>query len=306
MRRFIHSSVRAACCAAALVSLLSSGFAASAGSPDQLRGDKIAIVTSAIDSSGNAVTDLKPVDLLARIESTGATVAGVSHVGAPSQIIVLLDTSATSARTPQKMIWNTQCVTALADQLPPATNVMVLGYSDRIAELYSGKANSAAIDRAIKTVPRAGEAALLEILKYMGDTLAQQGGGNGTIMVVVSDGVDTVSRASTKDVIRAIGLAGVPVYSLVVMDPSWNSQNQSKLNARSKLSDISKATGGTSISVNPGEVKKVAGTIGTLLDARYLVELTGVTLKSNSESRLTLDAQRAGIELYHADHVYNR
>ena len=306
MRRHHMSPSSVAACAAALSILLPATATVSARPPEQAHGARIAILASAVDASGSPVQDLKPTDLLAKVESSGATISGVSRVGAPAQIVVLVDSSSNPSRGPQKMVWNAQCVAALAEQLPTVKNFVVLGFSDHIAEIYSGPANASKIESAVKNAPRAGECALLEVMKYMGDTLMQQGNGDPTILVVVSDGVDTVSRASSKDVIRSVGMAGVPVYSLIVMDPSWSTQNLSKLNARGKLMDISKATGGTSISLNPGEVKKMAGTIGSLLDGRYMVEISGVTLKSNSESRLTLDSQRAGIQLYHADFLYNR
>ena len=145
----------------------------------------------------------------------------------------------------------------------------------------------------------------MEILKFMGESIVQQRLGDRTVLVVVSDGVDTMSKASTKDVVRTLGVAGIPLYSLIVMDPTWNAQNASKLNAKSKLLDISKATGGVSQAMGPGEVRGATSRIAAMLAGRYLVELDfGVALKSRSEARLQIDASREGVSMFYADHVY--
>lgn len=272
-----------------------------------IAGPRISFFASAVDSTGHPVADLTAADLKAQIESGGVTVTSVSHVGAPKQIIVLLDQSATWARGPQKMIWNTQCVSTLAEQLAGNSNFVVLGFSDQIVELYNGPANPVAINKALEKAPRKGESALLEILKFMGQSIAQQELGERTVLVVVSDGVDTASSSSTKDVIRSLVIAGVPLYSLIVMDPAWNGSNMSKLNARPKLLDISKATGGVSQSMNPGEVRDATSKIAAMLAGRYRIEIEpGLALKSKKESKLTLDAQRVGVAVYHADYLYQQ
>lgn len=295
--RAVAAAIAAVCCTAT----------APAGARMPAANDRIAIMAAAVDAAGRPVADLTPNDLQAQLESGGATITEVAHVGAPKQIIVLLDTSATWARGPQKMIWNTQCVSTLAEHLAGASSFVVLGFSDRVVELYSGPADPERIDRALASAPRGGEAALLEVLKFMGESIAQQGIGDRTVLVVVSDGLDTASRASTKDVVRAIGYSGVPVYSLVVMDPAWNAQNEAKLNAKAKLLDISKATGGVSHSMNPGEVRGVTARIASMLAGRYRIEIAPQgALKSRSEAKLKLGARREGVEVYYADHVYRR
>ena len=273
--------------------------------PAPAGASSIAITVSALDASGRPVPDLTVSEIKARIESGGATVTRVSHLGAPKQIIVLVDSSATWARGPQKLIWNTQCVSTLADHLAGDSNFVVLGFSDQIVQLYNGPARPPMIEAALKNISRSGESALLEILKFMGESIVQQGIGDRTVLVVVSDGVDTASKATTKDVIRTLGLAGVPLYSLIVMDPTWNAQNQSKLNAKSKLLDISKATGGVSQAMGPGEVRSATSRIAAMLAGRYRIEIDpGVALKSHSESRLEIDASREGIAMFHADRLY--
>lgn len=269
--------------------------------------NRIALVASAVDATGHPVRDLTPNDIRAKLDSGGATITSVSHLGAPKQIIVLLDTSATWARGPQKMLWNAKCVATLAEQLPGASNFVVFGFSDRIVELYNGPASSERIEKALAGVSRSGESALLEVLSHMGQMIAQQGLAERTVLVVVSDGVDTVSRASAKDVTRSLGMAGVPLYSLIVMDPSWNAQSHSKLNARAKLLDISKATGGLSRSMNPGEISDATSRIASLLAGRYQIEIDpGLAYKASSEAKISLGAVREGVEVYHPDHVYRR
>lgn len=266
---------------------------------------RIEVAISALDAAGRPVSDLNVADLQAHIESGGATVTSVSHLGAPKQVIVLVDTSATWARGPQKLIWNAQCVSTLAEHLGGNSNFVVLGFSDHIVELYNGPAKPAQIEKALTNLPRSGESALMEILKYMGETIVQQHLGDRTVLVVVSDGVDSVSKANSKDVVRTLGLAGIPLYSLIVMDPAWNAQNLSKLNARSKLLEISKATGGVSQSMSPGEVRGATSRIAAMLAGRYLVEIDpGVALKSRSESKIVIDASREGMAMFYADRVY--
>lgn len=297
-----------ACVAAAMLSVaVGISSPAEATTSVAAGASRIAITVSALDAAGRPIPDLTASELKARIESGGATVTSVSHLGAPKQIVVLLDTSSTWARGPQKMIWNTQCVSTLAEHLAGDSNFVVLGFSDHIVELYNGPAKPPMIERALTNVSRSGESALMEILKYMGESIVQQRLGDRTVLVVVSDGVDTVSKSNTKDVIRTLGLAGIPLYSLIVMDPTWNAQNMSKLNAKSKLLDISKATGGVSQAMGPGEVRDATSRIAAMLAGRYLIEIDpGVAFKSKSESKLEIDASREGIAMFYADHLYQR
>lgn len=278
---------------------------ASANPPALGGASRIQIAVSAVEASGQPVTNLTVSELKAKIESGGATVTGVSHLGAPKQVVVLVDTSSTWARGPQKLLWNAQCVSTLAEHIGSESNFVVLGFSDQIVELYNGPAKSAPIEKALTNLPRSGGSALMEILKYMGETIIQQRLGDRTVLVVVSDGVDSVSKSTSKDVIRTLGLAGIPLYSLIVIDPAWNAQNLAKLNARSKLLEISKATGGVSQTMSPGEVRAATSRIASMLAGRYLIQIDpGVALKSRSESRLEIDASRQGVSMFYADHVY--
>lgn len=296
--RSISAVAAAIAIAVAVVCPARAGTAAGAG--------HVAVMASAVDAAGRPVGDLTASDLNAQFESGGATVTSVAHVGAPTQIIVLLDTSATNARGPQKMLWNTQCVVSLAEHLAGNTNFMVLGFSDKVSELYNGTADPKAIGKSLENVSRGGQAALFEVIKFMGETVAQQQVGDHTVLVVVSDGIDTVSKASTSDVVRALGLAGIPLYTCIVMDPSWNESNLSKLNAKTKLQDMSKSTGGMAQVMTPGETKDAAGKIASLLAGRYRIEIeAGGNVKPKGETKLTLGARRDGVSVYYADHVYN-
>ena len=220
--------VAIALCAVALaVGPPASGFGGQPG--------KIAVIASVVDAGGNPVKDLAPADLDAKFESGGARITNVSSVGAPTQIIVLFDMSSTNARGPQKMLWNAQCVEALAADLGSSANFLILGFSDNVTPLYEGPGDPAAIGKAIEAKGRGGAAALYEVIKFTGEQVAQQGVGDHTVLVVVSDGIDTASRAGERDVIRALGLAGMPLYTCIVMDPAWNESNFSKLNAKPAL-----------------------------------------------------------------------
>jgi hypothetical protein len=129
--------------------------------------------------------------------------------------------------------------------------------------------------------------------------------GDRTVLVIVTDGIDTLSRAASKDVVRSLGLAGVPLFSVMVLDPAWNGSS-SKLNAKTKLQDISKATGGTTHLLSPGDIDNAAGLIASMMAGRYRIEIDpGVALKGG-EARLTVGARREGVALFHADHLYGR
>jgi len=303
----LPASVRRAAClaVAALTTASVPAGRVAAQPPSSLGASRIAVTASALDADGRPVSDLTIADVKAKLESGGATVTSVAHVGAPKQIIVLIDMSATWARGPQKLAWNSQCVATLAEHLAGDSNFVVLGYSDRMMELYNGPAKPPLIEKALTSVSRSGESALLEVLKFMGESIAQQRLGDRSVLVVVSDGVDTTSRVSTNDVIRSLGHAGVPLYSLIVLDPAWNPQSLSKLNAKSKLLDISRATGGVSQAMSPGQVRDATSRIAAMLAGRYRIEIDpGTAIKSASESKLEIDAGREGVAMYYADKVY--
>lgn len=268
-------------------------------------GARVTVTASALDASGRPVADLTAADLRVQVETGTGTVARVARLGAPRDIVVLLDMSASSLRSPQKMHWNKQCVVSLAGHLAGARNFLVLGYSDRVIELYNGVADPKAVEASLETVTRQGHAAPFEVLKYLGESIAQQGGGDRTVVVAISDGVDNASRADSRDVTRALGIAGIPLYSIIVMDPAWNPESINKLNAKTKLQDIAKATGGASQVLTPGETAAATSKIASLLAGRYLIEIDpAVPLAGKAEAKLLLGANREGVEVYSPDRVY--
>ncbi len=184
-------------------------------------------------------------------------------------VVVLIDSSESVQPRFQQEITD---VLQLISQWPwsPGDNLSVLSFSGLEAHvLCSGNCrNSFAADR-IASLPSGGEATpLFDALTIAADLLLQRRHPDAwPVILLFSDGDDTISKSSFDDTLEKILASGAQVYTIDANPPGQPS------NSTATLQRIAQNSGGRCISIDKGPVTIFSDVIDDLHSARLVTYL---------------------------------
>jgi Ca-activated chloride channel homolog len=156
----------------------------------------------------------------------------------PLSIVVAVDTSL-STRGDQKLELESARRFAHAI-LRPIDGLSLFQFSEIVDQVTPFTADVRVIDRGINHI-RSGAATALYDTLYLGSEALQQRRGR-KVMVVITDGGDTVSQISYRDAVRAAQEAEVILYSIIIV-PIENSAGRD-IGGEHALIQLSRDTGG--------------------------------------------------------------
>ena len=156
----------------------------------------------------------------------------------PLYIVVAIDTSL-STRGDQKLELESARRFARAI-LRPIDGLSLFEFSEIVDQVTPFTADVRVIDRGINHI-RSGAATALYDALYLGSEALQQRRGR-KVMVVITDGGDTVSQISYRDAVRAAQEAEVILYSIIIV-PIENSAGRD-IGGEHALVQLSRDTGG--------------------------------------------------------------
>ena len=156
----------------------------------------------------------------------------------PLSIVVAIDTSL-STRGDQKLELESARRFAHAI-LRPIDGLSLFEFSEIVDQLTPFTADVRVIDRGINHI-RSGAATALYDTLYLGSEALQQRRGR-KVMVVITDGGDTVSQISYRDAVRAAQEAEVILYSIIIV-PIESSAGRD-IGGEHALIQLSRDTGG--------------------------------------------------------------
>lgn len=158
----------------------------------------------------------------------------------------------------------------------PADNVLVLSFSGTEVHLLCTEdcRSSFTADR-VASSPRGGSTPLFDALDSASNLLKQRGQPEvWPVIILFSDGNDTISKASLREVLEKILANGVQVYAIDVNNPEQPS------NGTATLQKIADDSGGRRIGLGEGAVRIFNDVITDLHSARVV---TYVPPESNSD-----------------------
>ncbi len=217
-----------------------------AASPDEQPGTTfkvnvklVNVFASVTDGSGSPVSSLKEEDFQVFEDGKPQKIA-VFHRESelPLSIVVAID-STLSTRSDQKLELESARRFAHAI-LRPIDGLSLFQFSEIVYQVTDFTSDVRVIDRAINHVRPGAATALYDALYLGSDKLLDRRGRK--VMVVITDGGDTVSKTTYKEALREAQQAEVIVYSVIIV-PIENSAGRD-IGGEHALIQLSRDTGG--------------------------------------------------------------
>ena len=197
------------------------------------------VFTTVTDGSGSPVSTLKQEDFKVFEDDTPQKIA-VFHRESelPLSIVVAIDTSL-STRSDQKLELESARRFAHAI-LRPIDGLSLFQFSEVVDQITPFTSDVRVIDRAISRVRSGAATALYDTLYLGSDALLDRRGRK--VMVVITDGGDTVSKVTYQEAVREAQQAEVILYSIIIV-PIENSAGRD-IGGEHALIQLSRDTGG--------------------------------------------------------------
>ena len=197
------------------------------------------VFTTVTDSGGSPVSSLKEEDFQVFEDGKPQKIA-VFHRESelPLSIVVAIDTSL-STRGDQKLELESARRFAHAI-LRPIDGISLFQFSEIVDQVTPFTSDVRVIDRAINHIRSGAATALYDTLYLGSDALLNRRGRK--VMVVITDGGDTVSKTSYQEAVREAQQAEVILYSIIIV-PIENSAGRD-IGGEHALIQLSRDTGG--------------------------------------------------------------
>jgi len=197
------------------------------------------VFTTVTDSAGSPVSTLKEEDFQVFEDDKPQKIA-VFHRESelPLSIVVAIDTSL-STRGDQKLELESARRFAHAI-LRPIDGISLFQFSEIVDQVTPFTSDVKVIDRAINHIHSGAATALYDALYLGSDALLDRRGRK--VMVVITDGGDTVSKTNYQEAVREAQQAEVILYSIIIV-PIENSAGRD-IGGEHALIQLSRDTGG--------------------------------------------------------------
>ena len=160
---------------------------------------------------------LAPVASNFAVTDDGARVSlSVTPVADPTEVILALDTSGSMRGAPLDAA--RAAASDFVARLPPGTRVGLVGFGQEVSVALAPDEDRSDLIAALAGVEAGGETALWDALVTAAD-LAGTGGGDRPFVVVLSDGDDTVSRASQAEAVQQLRATSAVLYAVAIESP---------------------------------------------------------------------------------------
>ena len=183
---------------------------ASASGPMVLESRPITIPVSVLDAGGRVVTDLTRQDFKILIDGPEAQIVSIETRQEPLNVVIVIDVSA-SGEMEQDSV--RRITSGLVDQFGDKDRFMVAKFSDRLTILSELTSNRDRVRIALRKLNRNNGTALYDAIGDLYEKhLATLTG--RTVVILVTDGVDTGSRRSYSESLAIAEKANASIYPI--------------------------------------------------------------------------------------------
>ena len=211
----------------------------------------VPLPVSVTDSNGRAVTNLKLSDFELKVDGKPADISELSRSESPIRLAMLFDNSS-SVRV-ARGFEKDAAIKFFRQVVRPEKDLAALFSVSTVTKLEQGLTKDvSSLINAIEFFPTPeGATALLDGIVQAANYLSETQGRR--VLVIVSDGDDTISDASFEDAVRAVQMANTQVYVVKTTDfenfvrtkSRQGNANIRQLAAERRMGELSKQTGGS-------------------------------------------------------------
>jgi Ca-activated chloride channel family protein len=239
------------------------------------------VFSTVTNTGGSPVSSLKQEDFQVFEDGKPQKIAVFQRESElPLSIVIAIDTSL-STRNDQKLELDSARRFAHTI-LRPIDGISLFQFSEVVDQLTPFTADIRVIDRGISRIRTGAATALYDTLYLGSDALLERRGRK--VMVVITDGGDTVSKTSYQDAVREAQQAEVILYSIIIVPIESNAGRD--IGGEHALIQLSRDTGGKYFYASSLEQLDAAfRQISDELRTQYLIAYYPSTRLSDSEFR---------------------
>src|SRR5258707_10451142 len=211
------------------------------------------VFVTVTDARGTPVTDLQKENFLLKEDGKEQKIAIFSRESAlPLSIVLAVDTSLSTRKDlPLELISARKFAHTI---LRPEDGLSLYKFSEEVSELVPFTSDLKKIDAGIDRVRNGAATALYDAVYLGSQTLSRRQGRK--VMVVITDGGDTVSQVNYKEALRAAQEAEAIVYSIIIVPIEASAGRDT--GGEHALIQISADTGGKNYYATPAGALKNA------------------------------------------------
>ncbi|CAN5874023.1 hypothetical protein BH18ACI5_BH18ACI5_24040 [soil metagenome] len=213
--------------------------------------DVVSVTAVVRDQRGRFVRDLSQKDFVVNESGRARQILDFrAESDGPVKLGLLMDASG-SMRVGRKAVDALQAARHILSSLRPSDEAALFSFDTKLDRVRSFTSDIASLDASLENlnIPY-GQTSLHDIIAEAADLVAVHGRSGGRLahrsaLVVITDGVDTSSLATTEQVAAAASAIDIPVYVVAVMSPI----DDPKVDARppfdaAGLTQLARRTGG--------------------------------------------------------------
>ena len=238
----------------------------------------VPLPVSVLDTNGRAVTNLKLSDFELKVDGKPADIAELSRSESPIRLAMLFDNSS-SVRVAREFEKDA-AIQFFRQVVRPEKDLAALFSVSTVTRMEQGLTKDvSSITNAIELFPPPeGATALLDGIVQASNYLSETQGRR--VLVIVSDGDDTISDASFDDAVRAVQMANIQVYVVKTTDfenfirtkSRQGNANIRQLAAERRMGELTKQTGGSVYSpIDEVELDRAFRQISAELAQQYVL-----------------------------------
>lgn len=238
----------------------------------------VPIPASVVDASGRAITNLKPADFELKVDGRPVEISDLARSEIPVRLAMLFDNS--SSVTIAREFEKNAAIKFFQRVIRPEKDLAALFSVSTVTRLQQRFTKDIPLlTQAIEDFPPpAGATALLDGIIDAADYLRDADGRR--VIVIVSDGDDTISDSTLEQTLRALQLANCQVYVVKTTDfenykrtgVRGGNANLRQLAAERRMIDITTQTGGAVYSpIDERELEDAFRQISADLAQQYIL-----------------------------------
>lgn len=182
------------------------------------RSELVVLSATAVDDRGRPVTNLKPQEFTVLEDGKPQQVLHFSAGPAVSARVLILVDASGSMNAEVKTASARMAVTQFLAALSPDDQVALAGFDSDYWGIVSWTKDRRKVEEGVRDLKPFGSTALHDALDRAARDLASHGEGRRAV-VVLTDGVDTASKATADAVIARSRALDVPIYAVSVVAP---------------------------------------------------------------------------------------
>lgn len=242
--------------------------------------DLVQLNISVFDSSGHILKGLPESAFTVYEDNVKQKIVHFGQEDAPVSLGLLIDSS-TSMGTKKDRV--AAAALAMVKASNPDDEVMVMDFNEEADVVQDFTSDIRALEKSLRHIPTNGETAMRDAALVAMDQLRSQGKRDKKVLVIISDGEDNSSVASSQQVVERARRGNVIIYAIGLLG---DQQPQSAARARAELEGLTTETGGRAwFLADVSQVEAVMPEIAHEIRNQYVITYSPTDLTKDGRYR---------------------